>query len=146
MSLVQPTAAFGLAALAGTVAKATGCAFVIVEVDLHHGVEATLAAFPSIDHAEIELLDGPQALRFDDDASAQEAFTRISRDMAAAHAALPGSVEATVTYVGRLDAGRGDGSSIMISTSNAAGADQPLHVFVEGRMLNEPLPAPETRS
>jgi len=140
MSFIKPQRTFTLVSFAADSVRREGGAFVIVEVEYHHGTEATLAAFPSIDHTEVELFDGPHAFRFDDQEEAQQAFSRMSRDLAAAEAALPGSVDAVVRYVGRIPYEDGH---MTITTSNSATGNADMHVFVDGRMINEPRPRME---
>lgn len=138
MDFIRPQRTFSLSSFAADSIKRDGGAFVIVEVEYHHGVEATLAAFPSIDHAEVELFDGPYAFRFDDEKDAQEAFTRISRDLAAAEAETPDSVHALVRYIGRIPYGDGH---MTVTMSNCATGTDALYVFVDGRQVKEDRPS-----
>lgn len=141
MDFIQPQGTFSLSSFAADSIKRDGGAFVIVEVEYHHGVEATLAAFPSIDHENVELFDGPYAFRFDDEKDAQDAFTRMSRDLAAADAEMPDSVHALVRYVGRIP--YKDGHMTFTMSNTATGADA-LYVFVDGRQVKEHRPVKET--
>lgn len=140
MSFIKPQRTCTLVSLAADVVKREGGVFVIVQVEYDHGSEATLAAFPSIDHANVELFDGPQAFRFEDQAEGQEAFTRLSRELVAHEAALPGSVDACVKYVGRIPY-KNDHMTFVTSNSSSGASD--LHVFVNGAMMIEKRPVAE---
>jgi hypothetical protein len=135
MAPIKPDNVFSTASLCGRVAKAEKCAFVIIEVDYHHGLDATLEAFPSLDPDVVDPSDcDAVVMRFEDASVAREAFTRLSRDLAAAQARLPGAVDAGIRYVGPLKCGT------VIVTTNTASL-RPMHVFVADELVGEgPMP------
>lgn len=135
MASVKPDNVFSVVSLCGRVARSENCAFVIIEVDYHHGLDATLEAFPSLDQDVVDPSDCDAViLRFEDPSAAREAFTRLSRDLAAAQARLPGAVDAGIRYVGPLKCGTA------ITTTNTASM-RPMHVFVDDELIGEgPMP------
>lgn len=132
MAPITPDNVFSTASLCGRVAKAEKCAFVIIEVDFHRGLDATLEAFPSLDSDRVDPSDCDAVImRFEDARAARDAFTRLSRDLAAASKPLP---DAVVRYVGPIKGGP------VIITSNSSGL-RPMHVFVDEDLVSEgPMP------
>lgn len=131
MALITPDNVFSAVSLCGRVAKAEKCAFVVIEVDYHHGLEATLEAFPSLDPEIVDPSDCDEIiLRFEDAQAARDAFTRLSRDLAAAQERLPGAVDAGVRYVGPIK-----GGPVIITTNTAS--LKPMHVFVGEDLVTE---------
>ena len=135
MTFITPDNIFSAVRLCGRVAKAEKCAFVVIEVDYHHGLDATLEAFPSLDPEIVDPSDCDEIiLRFEDAQAARDAFTRLSRDLAAAQERLPAAVDAGVRYVGPIKGGP------VIVTSNTA-LLKPMHVFVDDELVGEgPMP------
>lgn len=117
--------------LAGSLARAVGCSFVIVEAE-NAGSEHRLAqSFPSLDEDAVDQLHGQAvALRFDETADAQAAFNRLTADLRAADEEHGGLVEATVRYVGTIPGGP------VVTTSNSFGSRHraELHFFHAGQL------------
>lgn len=124
---------FSPASLAGRLARLTGGAFVILEIQ-NSGDHWTLAqALPSLDDDQLDIAqDGVLIIGYDTVAEAQNAFNALTLEARTGHEATAAMVETTVRYVGEI-------SGTIMTTSNGSGPSWKFtntHVFDEGRLLS----------
>lgn len=126
--MTKPVSVFTMCSFAARLARDTGQAFVIIDIEHDHGSESLHNAFPTIESDLLDIEREPIALAYSCDLEAQTAFTRICQDLVAAEEQLPGAIAAVVRYVGKV------GNSPVITTSNSTG-QQRMHIFQDGQLI-----------